>query len=116
MACLPDTLSLRFPDAPPIKVIHGIPGNPWVAIFPQSTADEVRNWLEDIEEDTVISAHSHIPMECRISRWHIFNPGSVGVPLDGEFSASYMILQGDQRGWQLEAHRRIPFDYDCALQ
>ena len=63
VACLPDTLSLRFPDAPPIRVIHGIPGNPWVAIFPQSTADEVRNWLEDIEEDTVISAHSHIPME-----------------------------------------------------
>ena len=24
-----------------------------------------------------------------------------------------MILQGNQRGWQLEAHRRIPFDYDA---
>ena len=113
VACLPDTLSVRFPDAPPIKVIHGIPGNPWVAIFPNSTADEVRNWLEDIEENTVISAHSHIPMERHVGRWHIFNPGSVGVPLDGEFSASYMILLGDQRGWQLEAHRRVPFDYDA---
>ena len=39
-----------------------------------------------------------------------FNPGSVGVPLDGEHSASYMILDGDGDGWTLAAHRRVPFD------
>ena len=112
ISCLPDTLSLRFVDAPPLRVVHGVPDNPWQAIFPCSTLDEVADWLGSVNEGTVICAHSHIPMERHINRWHIFNPGSVGVPLDGDFSASYMILDGHTKGWELAAYRRVPFDYD----
>ena len=109
-ACLPDTLSLRFPDAAPIRVFHGIPGNPWLAITPLSTGTEVECWLRDIPESTVICAHSHIPLERHVGRWHIFNPGSVGNPLDGERRASYMLLEGDHSGWTLAAHRRVAYD------
>ena len=112
LSCLPDTLCLRFPDAPPLRVFHGLPGNPWRAIFPAAAPDKVARWLRHVKEDTVVCAHSHIAMERHIERWHIFNPGSVGVPLDGEFSASYMILDGSAQGWQLAAHRRAPFDYE----
>jgi predicted phosphodiesterase len=111
IASLPDSLSLRFRDAPPIRIVHGIPDNPWQAIFPQTPHETVCEWLKDVPELTLIGAHSHIPMERHIDRWHIFNAGSVGVPLDGEFTASYMILEGRQEGWTLEGHRRIPFDY-----
>ena len=111
IACLPDTLTLRFRDAPPIRVFHGIPDNPWVAINPCSTASQIQTWLCGIVETTIIGGHSHIAMERHVGRWHIFNPGSVGVPLDGDFSASYMILDGDEKGWKLAAHRRVPFDY-----
>ena len=110
IACQPDTLCLRFPDAPPIRVFHGIPGDPFVSINPLSTPSEIENWLRPVQEDTVIAAHSHIAMERQMARWRIFNPGSVGVPLDGDVSASYMILRGDNHGWELERHRRIPFD------
>ena len=51
-------------------------------------------------------------MERHVDRWHIFNPGSVGIPLDGERSASYMVLDGDHQGWNLIAHRRVSFDHD----
>ena len=112
ISCLPDTLSLRFVDAPPLRVFHGVPDNPWQAIFPCSKIDEVADWLGSVNEGTVICAHSHIPMERHINRWHIFNPGSVGVPLDGDFSASYMILDGHTKDWELAAYRRVPFDYD----
>jgi len=110
LACLPDTLSLRFPDAAPVRVFHGQPGNPWVSIHPLSTKGEIERWLKPIAEDTVICAHSHIPMERHVGRWHIVNPGSVGIPLDGLHHASYMILDGDHNGWRLHAHRRLPFD------
>ena len=112
IACLPDTLSLRFPDAAPVRVVHGLPNNPWVSIHPLSAKRDVERWLEHTTEETVICAHSHIPMERHIGRWHIFNPGSVGIPLDGERSASYMILDGDHQGWNLIAHRRVPFEHD----
>jgi predicted phosphodiesterase len=110
IAALPDTLQLRFRDAPPIRVVHGIPGDPWTAITPLSSAAQIRRWLRDISERTVIGAHSHIALERHVDDRHIFNPGSVGVPLDGEHSASYMILAGRADGWRLAAHRRIPVD------
>ena len=114
LACLPDTLTLRFPDAAPIRVVHGVPGNPWAAITPLSTASQVHAWLRDIPEAAIICAHSHIALERQVDRWRIFNPGSVGNPLDGERSASYLILDGDHAGWRLAAHRRAPFD-DAAI-
>jgi predicted phosphodiesterase len=113
IACLPDALLLRFPDAAPVRVFHGVPGNPWIAITPLSALSEVETWLGDIPEETVICAHSHIPMERHIGRWHIFNPGSVGIPLDGERSASYMVIEGDHNGWALSAHRRAPFSNEA---
>ena len=110
LACLPDTLSLRFPDAPSLRIAHGIPGDHWTAIFPGSADDEVRAWLGDIVEDTVVAAHSHIPMHRCVDRWQIFNPGSVGVPLDGDKRGGYMVIDGDNAGWRLVAHRRVAYD------
>ncbi len=113
LACLPDELSLRFIDAPPIRVVHGVPGDPWKPILPMSPPRQVAAWLADVAEDHVICAHSHIALRRRVGRWKIFNPGSVGIPLDGERSASYLILEGDRAGWRLEAHRRVPFSNEA---
>ena len=110
LSCQPDSLSLRFPDAPPLRVVHGVPGNPWQAIYPQTPENEVARWLEAVDEDAIICAHSHIAMERHVGRWQIFNPGSVGVPLDGDHSASYMIIEGGAEGWRLLRHRRVEYD------
>ena len=110
IAGLPDTLELRFRDAPPLRVFYGVPGDPWTAIYPASPSAQVEQWLHGISESTIITAHSHIALERRVSGWQIFNPGSVGVPLDGEISASYMILKGSETGWRLESHRRVAYD------
>ena len=96
IACLPDTLSLRFPDAAPVRVVPR-PARQSLGLDPRRyrrIAMSSAGWNTPTEE-TVICAHSHIPMERHIGRWHVFNPGSVGIPLDGERSASYMIIDGD---------------------
>jgi len=54
-------------------------------------------------------------MDRQTGRWRIFNPGSVGVPLDGVFSASYMILEGNEQGWT-PTFRRVPFDYEAVFE
>ena len=110
LASLPDTLQLRFLDAAPARLFHGTPGNPWVAITPLSTADQISAWLGEIGENTIICAHSHIPMERHVGPWHILNPGSVGMPLDGDPRASYMIVEGGPQGWALLRHRRVSYD------
>ncbi len=107
----PETLSLCFPDAPPIRVFHGLPSDPWRGLFPTLPAEEIETQLAGIEETTIIVAHTHLALDRQVGRWHILNPGSVGVPLDGELSTSYMLLEGDARGWRA-MRRRLRFDYE----
>ncbi len=115
IATWPDTLNLRFSDAHPIQVFHGTPNSPWESIYWSTTDAEIENMLSKTEAGFVICGHTHLPMDRHSGRWHIFNPGSVGVPLDGIFSASYMILEGNHDGWNA-TFRRIPFDYAAVYQ
>jgi predicted phosphodiesterase len=47
--------------------------------------------LEGIEADFVFCGHTHLPMVRKIGRKTFANPGSVGLPLDGDPRASYAI-------------------------
>src|SRR5215213_5621753 len=110
-----DTLNLRFRDAPPIQVFHGTPDSPWDSIYWTMPDEEIEKILSHVEADYVICGHTHLPMDRQTGRWHIFNPGSVGVPLDGVFSASYLVLEGDENGWT-PTFRRVPFDYETIFE
>ena len=110
IATWPDTLSLRFPDAPAIRLYHGSPRSNTDSVYPSSLDAEVIGRLTGVEESTIILAHTHLPMDRRVNGWHVLNPGSVGVPLDGIFSASYMLMEGSATGWRA-TFRRVPFDY-----
>ncbi|MBK8134896.1 MAG: metallophosphoesterase family protein [Chloroflexi bacterium] len=107
----PDTVQLRYRDAPPIRVFHGYPGNPWDAVHPFTPAETVREKFAAVTEDFVITAHSHLWLDDDFDRWHIFNPGTVGAPLDGIHGATYMVLDGQADGWKA-TFRRV--DYDIA--
>ena len=111
----PDGLNLRFRDAPPIQVFHGTPDSPWDSIYWTLTDNEIKSVLSKMEANYVICGHTHLPMDRQAGRWRVFNPGSVGVPLDGIFSASYLILEGDEHGWR-STFRRIPFDYEKVFE
>ena len=65
--------------------------------------------LDGITEITIVAAHTHLPMDEQIGRWHILNPGSVGMGLDGSFDARYLLLESDGNRWHGEL-RRVPYD------
>lgn len=111
LATWADTLASRFSDAPAIRVVHGMPQYHWDSLYPTLTDERIAGILADVEEDTVIAGHTHLPMDRQSGKWHLLNPGSVGVPLDGQISAIYMLLDGDVRGWRA-TFRRVPFDYE----
>jgi predicted phosphodiesterase len=114
LAALPDTLQLRFPDAPPVRVVHGAPGDHWRGIYPQTPDDEVVETLRGTTESTVICGHTHLPLDRQVAGWRILNPGSVGIPLDGVHGARYLLLDGDANGWQ-PTPRHVPFGLDAVI-
>ena len=103
VACWPDELSLRFADAPALRVVHGAPGDHLRSLHPLLPEAELVALLEGVEEPWVAAAHSHLPLQRRAGRWQVINPGSVGVPLDGRPGiARYALLQGGPAGWRVE--------------
>lgn len=112
MACWPDTLSLRFRDAPPLRVFHASPETPFHGFFHHHSDDYLCEKLAGIDEGTVVVAHTHLVLDRQVDCWHLLNPGSVGLPLDGIQQARYMLLDGDAHGWRA-TQRRVPFDYDA---
>lgn len=110
IAALPDDLTLYYPDAPPIRVFHGLPGDPFQALTRTSSDDEVRAALAGVEESTTISGHYHLSFEHHVDGWHSLNPGSLGAPLDGLQDANYLILDSDGDGWRA-TFRRVAVDY-----
>ncbi len=109
IAAWPDTLSLRFADAPPIRVVHGTPQGNSDPIYPTTPEAELTPLLAGLEERTLIAGHTHLPMDRRVNGWRLLNPGSVGLPMDGTFPASYMLLEASDGDWQA-TFRQVPYD------
>jgi predicted phosphodiesterase len=111
IAAMPDELTLVYPDGPPIRVMHGLPGDVWNSLHRLSSDDEVRRKLAGVAEPTVIAGHYHLPFEKRVDGRQVLNPGSVGLPMDGRSDASYLILDSTGDGWQA-TFRRVPVDLE----
>lgn len=67
------------------------------------------------------SSNGHADTQSEIRRhWHLINPGSVGLPLNGDTTAQFALLQSVPEhqasgGWQATL-QRVPYDRRPALQ
>lgn len=109
IATWPDTLQLRFRNAPPIRLVHGSPRSSLESIYPTATDEEIEELLAGTDEGVVVAGHTHLPMDRTVGNWRILNPGSVGMPLDGDSKASYLLLESDRGEWH-PTFRRVSFD------
>jgi diadenosine tetraphosphatase ApaH/serine/threonine PP2A family protein phosphatase len=115
IATWPDTLQLRFHDAPSIRLVHGSAHSAGESIYPCTPDEEIEEAMAGTSEHVVVAGHTHLPMQRTVGKWQILNPGSVGVPIDGRFSASYMLLESTGGGWR-PTFRRVPFDLSPVLR
>ncbi|CAN5658888.1 metallophosphoesterase family protein [soil metagenome] len=109
---LPAELQLSLADAPPIRLLHGIPGNSFIGILAETTDDMVQKVLAPVEENVVVCAHTHRPMERSVESWQILNGGSVGSSYDGDPRAHYLLLDTVNGHWQPTFCR---VDYDRSV-
>ncbi len=81
-----------------------------VRSFAPEPAEDEAELLVNVPELRLIFGHTHIPFQ-RKSAGHggieLFNPGSVGMPFDGDHRASYALMHDDGT---LE-HRRVGYDH-----
>ncbi len=145
LASLPDELQLFYPGTEPIHLTHGIPGNNRFGFSTDMPEERIAATLTTVDRDTFINAHTHQQIDRIVTlqasndeesadpafylesgkhqdppKWHIINPGSVGLPLNGDVRAQFAIIDSVSPtaihgGWRV-SHYRVDYDRRPALE
>lgn len=103
-----------LPQSAPVprgRAWHGSPNSDLRSFLPTPAPDE-QELLEGVTEARLVFGHTHLPFR-RISAFggvELVNPGSVGMPFDGDPRAAYATVRADGG----VDHHRIPYDHAAA--
>jgi putative phosphoesterase len=80
-------------------------------LVPTTSRKRLRSLAQAAKADLIVCGHSHVPFACQLDDVWFINPGSVGLPGDGDPRASYALLQVDSIQVQVD-HYRIEYDVE----
>ena len=94
-------------------ICHGSPPSDVRSFFPEP-ADDEEELLDGVSHHRVIFGHTHLPFRrlSGVRGIELVNPGSVGLPFDGDTRASYALLHRDHS----VEHRRVAYDVAAAVE
>jgi diadenosine tetraphosphatase ApaH/serine/threonine PP2A family protein phosphatase len=89
-------------------ICHGSPPSDVRSFFPEP-ADDEQELLDAVTEPRLVFGHTHLPFvrTATAGGTELVNPGSVGLPFDGDRRAAYALVHPDGR----VEHRRVPYDH-----
>ena len=89
---------------------HGAPNTDMDSFMPKPMEhdDEL---LDGIDARLVVFGHTHLPVDREHRGIHLLNPGSVGLPFDGDQRAHWGVLHDDGR----TELRKVAYDLDEAI-
>lgn len=108
---LPITFRYEYEGFPAITCCHGSPENSRELL--QLSGDNTKKWLEKVDTDYLLAAHTHYPGQQEYGGKYYFNTGCVGIAIADAGYAQCMILHGreedGQKKWVPE-FLKIPYD------
>ena len=86
---------------------HGSPVSDVESFFPEPAPDEER-LMGSVSGGRLVFGHTHLPFARQGPHGiELVNPGSVGMPFDGDPRAAYAVIRDDG----LVEHRRVAYDH-----
>jgi len=105
LAELPETLSDEG-----VVYCHGCPVSDVQSFFPEPAPQE-EELMGGVEEGRLVFGHTHLPFARLGPRGvELVNPGSAGMPLDGDHRAAYAVVRDDGS----VEHRRVAYDHQAS--
>jgi putative phosphoesterase len=106
LAALPATAQQRT-----TLICHGCPRSDVDSFSPAPSArDDLL--LRGVAAQRVVFGHTHLPFRRAVREIELVNPGSVGMPFDGDPRAAYALVHDDGR----VEHRRVEYDHARTAQ
>lgn len=90
-----------------LRVVHASPGDLWRAPMPDARDEELRSTYADHGASTGVYGHIHRPYVRNLLRLQVANSGSVGLPYDGDWRPSYLLIENG-----VARVRRVEYDLD----
>jgi predicted phosphodiesterase len=145
LAMLPDERTFYLPGAQSVRITHGLPGRNRVGLYRSQPDEKVAAELVDVEQQTFVTAHTHVQIDRHIvwhpeangelnthphgdmhrvrsteRHWHVINPGSVGLPLNQRCTAQFAVIESapelvERGGWRAQ-HFDAPYDRRPVLE
>jgi putative phosphoesterase len=109
LAGLPLTKMVTLDDTR-FLLVHATPRDPLDEYAPADAEFWARR-LQDVDADVICVGHTHQPYILQVGDRVVVNPGSVGLPRDGDPRASYAVVE-DHR---VEL-RRVAYPVDVTIQ
>jgi len=93
------------------RYCHASPVSDVRSFLPEPAGDEAE-LLAGVTEPRLVFGHTHLPFArvAEVGGIELVNPGSVGMPFDGDPRAAWALLHEDGR---IE-HRRVEYDHEAA--
>jgi predicted phosphodiesterase len=106
LSALPEGLTLEVDGLGETLFCHASPRNDLDIVTPGTPDDCLRALLEGVAERVVVAGHTHMQDDRVVEGVRWINPGSIGMPYEGEVAAFWALL-----GPEVEL-RRTPFDIE----
>lgn len=98
---------VSIPGYPAITICHGSPNNPREEM--KAGKEKTYEIMEKEKNSLILCGHTHRREKIEHAGKTLVNVGSVGISLGGEAKAQFVILRGDENGWN---HEFVSVDYD----
>jgi len=86
---------LALPDQNAL-LVHATPRGDEEMLMPDTPASEADEMLAGVEEHTLLCGHVHIQYRRNLAGHEVINPGSVGMPMDGDPRAAWAVVNDGQ--------------------
>lgn len=90
-----------------VLAVHASPADLWRAPMPDANDDELRATFGDQGAKLIVYGHIHRPFVRQLPDLTIANSGSVGLPYDGDWSPSYLLVDDG-----IPEVRRLEYDVE----
>jgi putative phosphoesterase len=107
LGALPTVAAIDEHDA---LVVHASPRSDEDVILPDTDATAVGEMLAGMRRRLLLCGHVHIQYRRDVDGTELVNPGSVGLPADGDQRAAWAVLEGGKVSF-----RRTAYDVDQVI-
>ena len=113
---LPLEVRLTLPDGTRLLGVHASPGrDDGPGIQSKHSDGKLEQRLAGCEADLVIVGHTHVPLDRQVGRIHVINLGSVSNPVTPGLQATYVLLDADEHGYNIQL-RRVDYDRETVIK